>query len=347
MANASKLNQVHSTPIDLMESQEDFSAVKKMKKEQGGEEQSISHQAPFYHKRRKALSAEDIVVIIAIVMTLLLAPVLTVLWYLKEPILVPPPIIAIFLGIAVSSILYRFLGGIHNASLTIGALRVTGSAAILIFVAWWSNDELKAFMPVIEPKVPVFDLTKDVIPMAHSWHAVNTETGQPVSLNFPHHDQQHSAPSYETLSDVNMQHSLNLHQKGDNLVVSLDHHARHIMGTLPLEELNALGFFNKVNMQLRPFEVATFGAKQGIDMNSTLPFTIHTNGFSENYTRFTLKAKNDEKIIYEDSILLRGAKLFQYKNKYYFISVVQVNHAPDDIEPYAKIYLAELGVSYI
>ncbi|WP_298772936.1 hypothetical protein [uncultured Shewanella sp.] len=346
MANASKLNHVHSTSADLMENQVDFS-TSQIKRGQGGADKLISHQNPSSHKPRQALSAEDIVVIIAIVMTLLLAPVLTMLWYLKSPILVPPPIIAIFLGIAVASILYRFLGGVHNASFTIGALKVTGSAAILIFVAWWANEELKGFMPKMSPKAPVFDLKKDVIPMANTWHAVSTETGQPVSLNFPHHAQQHLAPSVETLSHFNVQRPLKLHHKGDDLVVSTDHHARHIMGTLPLVELKELGFFNKVNMRLRPFEVATFGAKQGIDMNSTLPFTIHTNGFSENYTRFTLKEKNDEKIIYEDSILLRGAKLFQYQDKYYFISVVQVNHAPDDIEPYAKIYLAELGVSYL
>lgn len=298
------------------------------------------------NRRKQALSAEDIVIIIAIVITLLLAPALTVLWYLKEPILVPPPIIAIFLGIAVSSILYRFLGGIHNASFTFGALKVTGSAAILIFVAWWSNEELKTFMPDIAPKTPAFDLSKDVIPAANSWYAVSSETGKPVSLSFPHH-QQHQAPSFELLSGLNVQRSLNLHQTDGAIVVSADHQSRHIVGTLPRAELNELGFFNKVDMRLRPFEVATFGAKQGIDMNSRLPFTIHTNGFSENYTRFTLKSRQDEQVIYEDSILLRGAKLFQYKNKFYLISVVQVNHAPEAIDPYAKIYLAELGVRYL
>ncbi|MCL1123772.1 hypothetical protein [Shewanella surugensis] len=334
MAHARKLNQPKSNTVDIVETKPTKIA-------------SPSRRKSSPKRHRQSLSAEDIVVIIAIVMTLLLAPILTMLWYMKDPILVPPPIIAIFLGIAVSSILYRFLGGVHNASFTIGALKVTGSAAILIFVAWWANDELKTFMPVLTLKKPAFDLAKDVVPTHTSWYAVSTATGNPISLNFPHHQQQHLAPSFARLSEQNLQRSLNLHQGDDGIVVAVDNHARHIIGTLSQGELNELGFFNKVDMRLNPFEVATFGALQGIDMSSKLPFTIHTKGFSENYTRFALKSRIDDQVIYEDSILLRGAKLFQYHDQYYLISVVQVNHAPEDIEPYAKIYLAELSVSYL
>ncbi|WP_299496724.1 hypothetical protein [uncultured Shewanella sp.] len=347
MVNANKRNQPHSTSQDSVADEIDSEAPHIQPVQSHVIEGGRTRLPADRQKRPHTLSAEDIVVIIAIVITLLLAPVLTMLWSLENPILVPPPIIAIFLGIAVASLLYRFLGGVYNASFTIGALKVTGSAAILIFVAWWANEELKGFMPAVPTKTPVFDLSKDVSPMADTWYAVSTETGKPVSLNFPHHHQQHLAPSFAVLSDFNLHRPLNLHQNEGNLVVSVDDNAQHIMGTLPRVELKELGFFNKVDMRLRPFEVATFGAKQGIDMHSKLPFTIHTNGFSENYTRFTLKSRSDQEVIYEDSILLRGAKLFQYRDKYYFISVVQVNHAPEDIEPYAKIYLAELGVSYL
>ncbi len=79
-------------------------------------------------QKASTFTAEDTVITVAIVITLLLAPFLTALWYLDEPILVPPPIIAIFLGIAVSALLYRFLGGVHHASFT-------------VFVAWWSNQQ--------------------------------------------------------------------------------------------------------------------------------------------------------------------------------------------------------------
>ncbi|WP_096085058.1 hypothetical protein [Agaribacterium haliotis] len=292
------------------------------------------------------LTAEDIVIIVAIVLTLLMTPLLTALWFLEKPILIPPPVISVFLGIAVSALLYRFLGGIDKASFTLGALKVTGSAAILIGLSWWLNGELEKYLPQPSPAYPKFNLSSDVNPNAESWYAVDTDTGRPVHLEFKSHQQAHPAPSEAQLNALRKSRHLSLtEQKGSLLVVSKD--SQRIVGQLANEEISKLGYHNGVDIKLKPYRVESFGATQEIDFSVHLPFTVSTNGFSENYTRFSIKSKLDGRTLLEDAILLRGAKIFKHSDKYYLISVIQLNHAPEDVEPYAKFYIAEISIDYV
>ena len=292
-----------------------------------------------------SLNADDVVIVIAIVITLLLSPLLAALWFIDNPILIPPPIISIFLGIAVSALLYRFLGGVHNASFTVGALKVTGTAAILIGVAYWSNSQLEKYMPEHVPEYPAFDFENDVSPDSSAWYAVDLDTGKPVSINFRQHDQQHSAPSQNTLDELRKNRNLGLKVEDKQLLVYAKNND-HIVGLLTEQQLKDQGYHNNDDIELRPYRVETFSSVQETDINRNLPFTFATNGFSEDYTRFILKSKQDGSTLFEDAILRRGAKIFKYQRKYYLISVVQVNHAPESIEPYAKIYIAEIMINH-
>lgn len=290
------------------------------------------------------LTSEDKVIIVTIVITLILSPLLTVLWFIDNPILIPPPIISIFLGIAVSALLYRFLGGVHDASFTIGALKVTGTAAILIFVSWWSNEELKEFIPKINDESKVFKISKDITPKPKTWYAVNKNDGLPIELEFPVFKEKHSPPLINELNNLRKNRNINLVENNNTIYAVIKNGSSYILGQVPINEVNNLGFskFHGIDIQLKPYRVVEFSSSQRIDINTNLPFTIETRGFSENYTRFALISKNANVKTIEDSILLRGAKVYFYKEKYYLISVIQVNHETEKREPYAKIYVAEI-----
>lgn len=298
-------------------------------------------------KTIKRLSAEDIVIVVSIVMSLLLAPLLSILWFLDNPITVPPPIISIFLGIAVSALLYRFLGGVHDASFTVGALKVTGTAAILIFVAWWSNGELKQFIPDKKTPAEPFDLSKHVIPSPEKWYAVSKESGAPLVLEFPSFDQKHNPPPPDELNVLREDRNINIKEKGKEIIAYLNNGGNRILGKISPNEINDLGFFRDIKIQLIPYRVVTLGATQKEDINANLPFVFETRGFAENYTRYALLSKKDDREIHEGAILLRGAEVIEYEKHYYLISVVQVNHSPEDVEPYAKIYIAEIHINRI
>lgn len=50
---------------------------------------------------------------------------------------IEPTFISIFLGIAVAAITYRYLGGAEGNSFNLAALKLSGSAALLVGVTWW------------------------------------------------------------------------------------------------------------------------------------------------------------------------------------------------------------------
>jgi hypothetical protein len=89
----------------------------------------------------QSLCAEDYIILTVIIICLV-GPILMLGAWQIYSIYFPPALIAIFLGISVASLLYRFLGGIHDATFAVGALKVTGSAAVLAGIAWWSNMEI-------------------------------------------------------------------------------------------------------------------------------------------------------------------------------------------------------------
>lgn len=92
-------------------------------------------------RNKSSLCAEDYIILTVIVICLV-GPILMLgIWQIYS-IYFPPALIAIFLGISVASLLYRFLGGVHDATFAIGALKVTGSAAVLVGIAWWTNSQL-------------------------------------------------------------------------------------------------------------------------------------------------------------------------------------------------------------
>lgn len=94
-----------------------------------------------------SLCAEDYIILTVIVICLLGPIIMFGAWQVYN-IYFPPALSAVFLGIAVAALLYRFLGGIHEATFAVGALKITGSAAVLAGIAWWSNGELQKQMEV-------------------------------------------------------------------------------------------------------------------------------------------------------------------------------------------------------
>lgn len=59
----------------------------------------------------------------------------------------PPVIISLLLATGVASLIYRFLGGMAGASVSVGALRLTGTAAVLVGMMLLVDSKLHVEMP--------------------------------------------------------------------------------------------------------------------------------------------------------------------------------------------------------
>lgn len=55
---------------------------------------------------------------------------------------VEPTFIGVFMGVAVAAITYRYLGGTDGAQFSIAALKLGGSAALLLAVTWWVGSQM-------------------------------------------------------------------------------------------------------------------------------------------------------------------------------------------------------------
>ncbi len=293
----------------------------------------------------KTLSVEDKIIVISILITLILSFIAPIFWFLKEPIIIPPPIIATFLGIAVSALLYRFLGGIHGTTLATGALKITGAGAVLIFVAMWSNEELKTWVPNTKAENISFDISKHVFPKKEEWYAVHRASGLPIRIEFPNFEQELKPPTFDELNSAAQNRKLNLKSLKGSAAVYINSGVDMLLGKIDEAEFNELGYHKQYKVEFIPYKVVSFSAKQKVDINPKLPFLVETKGFSENYTSYSLLSRNSNLELHRGDIYLRNAEIVNISEKYYLVSVVQVNH--ETREPYAKIYVAEIKVNYV
>jgi len=88
--------------------------------------------------------------LIAIISATLLAAISFVLVSQIGRYGLPSPAVAILFGIAIASLAYAFLGGIHDASFSIGALKVGGAVAVIIGTFWAVQGPMDKNMNTLE-----------------------------------------------------------------------------------------------------------------------------------------------------------------------------------------------------
>jgi regulator of replication initiation timing len=88
---------------------------------------------------------DDIVIIVVMAITLV-TPILLVVWWTVEGRLFPPMLISVLFGIAIATLTYRYLGGTEKSEFSVGALKLAGSAAMLLGTTWLTNHGLSTQM---------------------------------------------------------------------------------------------------------------------------------------------------------------------------------------------------------
>ncbi len=78
----------------------------------------------------------------------LVVPVILVTVWQFTGIYYPPMLLSILLGIAVAALTYRYLGGSQGSVFSVGALKIVGSAALLIGTAYLANSGLTRQMDI-------------------------------------------------------------------------------------------------------------------------------------------------------------------------------------------------------
>jgi len=106
--------------------------------------------AALRRRRRRQLSSEDSLVVIFVLLGLLGSVIL----YRTNN---APIIVSFFLATGVSALVYRFLGGIEDATLVLGALKIGGTMAALVGIAIFVNQHLEVQEHVVLPPEGRYD----------------------------------------------------------------------------------------------------------------------------------------------------------------------------------------------
>ena len=241
-----------------------------------------------------------------------------------------PIMVAIFLGTGISSLVYRFLGGTSGNSMQIGAMKFTGTVAVLIGSAWFINQQL-----YYQQKEVTFE------PPSSKWMAFDTR-GEPVDFMVKGTDQKIKNPEINPWMNLSM--LLKRRQDGKfEVTTSGTKPFQH--GVLENNTMYNAGLFTEIKKSDRYIVSPRLPPFSAVFDFDPIPLKIATKKYSGDYSRHDLLDKNDS-IICTGSIYRKRFEIIELEKRVYFLGVVEVNHEfaqPDSM--YAKFAIAELIMS--
>ena len=91
----------------------------------------------------------------------------------------PSIMTSLFLSAGISSLVYRFLGGIKGAEFSMGPMKLGGTIAALIGVAWWLDSTRG-----LDPQYKFHLISAEAIVGSWDWKSVDADTGLDGTLDF-------------------------------------------------------------------------------------------------------------------------------------------------------------------
>jgi hypothetical protein len=276
-------------------------------------------------KIKTGLSAEDVVIIAVIGLGFVGSAVAFVV-----RVDIPPIIVAVFLGSAVSALVYRFLGGIAaETTFKMGAMKVGGTMAALLGCTYFINAQLVTQTLNMDE---LFD------PHVTQWFAMEKQTAVPIRVKIRGVRSDIPEPDRNTFANAPLQV---LPQAGDFSVFPKG--ADFALGRLGAQELRQAGLYSSVGQKLEPFVVTPrLPPDSGIIDLDPIPFRLATRRYGGDFSRYALVDEQGNER-HQGSIYRKQTEIVEVSGRWYVIAVVAVDHEPDEGEqPYAKFAIGEI-----
>ena len=234
----------------------------------------------------------------------------------------PPIITAVSVGLVITAILYRFLGGVEGSTFRVATFKASGSAAVLAVAVWYVNGQLVALNPAIEP-APV------------EWMAMD-RTGAPVDIRIGQ-DSLTSDPS--VLADAVWSAA----SAGGTFRVAA---GDKTLARIDPASLDSVGLFNQVTMPSG--RAIRFTEQLAAGMEDDLlpyPFRIRAISFRDEYNRYAILSRDDDSVVDEDALIKQNFKVFAHNGQSFLVFVVRAVHNDADREAWAVFGFAQLELS--
>ena len=255
-----------------------------------------------------------------------------------------PILISVFIGMGIAAVIYHFLGGLREASVNLGRIKLAGSVAAFLAVSYFLNRELVKQ----QPQQMIFT-SKNLTFTPENWFPVDKKSGEPITLKIASLD---SIITIEPYKPSFPKRDLVLNKRNGEsgnypfLVKQvLDNQDTIILGGLSENQLLKNKLFKGVT-EKNDYLFTTRGVapNQEVDIAPELPFFLRTSEYSQELSRFGLMDRVTRKLIVASSIYRRGGKIIECQGRSFLILVTEVDHQRSDAEggPYAKFAVLEL-----
>lgn len=262
------------------------------------------------------LKSEDSVVVALVILGILGG--LTAKHMNFEPILV-----AVLLGFGVAAAIYRFLGGVEGASIATGSLRLGGTAAVFLAIAWFVNDNLVVQM--------------GIQPNPATWLALDHQKGIPVPVSVagvervakPRSDLLDNHAWSAKLQPAGLR--LSSQTAGTSGAVTADD--PFSLGYVPSSTLQSLRLFNTVKTGIFRFTGPLAAGTLSVNLRP-YPFVMNVGRFEDGLADYELVSGGAS--LGSGSLRNKAGEVFQIGRQHFLLMVTAADHAPqakDDEEP--------------
>lgn len=249
---------------------------------------------------------------------------------------IQPVLVAVLIALGIAAAIFRFLGGVEGASLTTGTLRLGGSAAVFLVIAWFVNENL-----VVQTEIR---------PSPETWLALDHQQGIPVSVSF-------AGVERVTLPepDVLVGHEWKAKLLPEGLRLS-SKSARigkaaaddeFVLGHVPSSSLRSLDLFNTLDPRTLRFTRPLNAGTQGVDLKP-YPFVLNVGSFEDGLSSYELFS--DAIKVAGGSLRNKDGEILHIGRRVFLLMTVAANHAPqtadeenkEPIRPWVRFGFVEL-----
>lgn len=247
-----------------------------------------------------------------------------------------PVLVAVLLALGIAAAIFRFLGGVEGASLKTGTLRLGGSAAVFLIIAWFVNQNL-----VVQTEIK---------PSPETWLALDHQQGIPVSVSVAGVERI-AVPDPDVLIDHEWK--AKLRPQGLRLLSKAvktgeaDADDEFVLGHVASSTLQALHLFNTLDPRTLRFTRPLNAGTQGIDLKP-YPFVLNVGSFEDGLSSYELFS--DSTKVAGGSLRNKDGEILHIGRQVFLLMTVAANHAPhtlgeedkEPIKPWVRFGFVEL-----
>ena len=267
------------------------------------------------HRNDRGLNSETKIVLGLIAVFLLVAALLHVVD--SSPILM-----AVCVGLIVTALLYRFLGGVEGSTFTLVTFKAGGSVAVFAFVTSFVNRELVKQNPIVDPS-------------PQSWVAIDKNgASTPVAIGGTTHSQDVSKFLSNAVWDAKL-------ESGMIRVTNREHG----LGKIDFVSLGQLGFFDGIEMSqgisIQYTSELTAGAEG--DLRPVYPYKIRTTQFIDSYNGFSVLDEHNAVVLRQGLLRTRNFQFFEHRGEHFLVFVSRAVHNDPEKAPWAVFGFTQIN----